>query len=264
MGRLLPFRDGLRACPSWDVARALAVWGSRWSFDPGQLGERQRASLCRRTERYLEEACPGCDGQGHGDVPHGGVLHEGSPVFLPWVWHEASDETERRRVGSAWLLAGDSRAAAQLVGGAAASGCLAHPDALWLRQDAVVERLRMLSMSCNMNAVSSWEPAALARSFVWFPPFFPRADEGAFLGSIVWALRFGAPHEASRPSGWEGPDGREREGPHALVGGWPAIGPPQREGSGQAQERLEFLNRREWAIACMGYASLMASLEGAA
>lgn len=260
-GVLVPLAEVFGEGASWEFARALALWGERWAFDPSELGGRQRAVMRRRAGRLVSRAAAVASGFPGvaGDSP-GSFLSEHSRVAFPWVWYEASVGSEGRRVGSAWLFAGDLPPLRRALGNPCLRGPLFHPDAAACLLEDLPPRLLPENLAYSMGSFLDCPVSDVAPAYAWIPCWLVSSEREAFLASLAWALmRCGSP----RLPGCGSSSGRgEAFGSLSLVGGWPLPEAPLRSSSARDEALAKFLNRREWALALMACAEVADVTEG--
>lgn len=260
-GVLVPLAEVFGEGASWEFARALALRGERWVFDPSALGGRQRAVMRRRAGRLASKAAAVASGfPGVADDSPRPFLSKRSRVAFPWVWYEASVGSEERRVGSAWLFAGDLPPLRRALRNPRLRAPLFHPDAAARLLEEVPPRLLPENLAYSMGSFLDRPVSDVAPAYVWLPRWLVSSEREAFLASLAWVLmRCGSP----RLSGCGSPSGRsEAFGSLPLVGGWPLPEPPLRSSSARDEALVKFLNRREWALALMACAEAADVTEG--
>lgn len=250
-GRLLSLDAALGESSLQGVAHAMALWGDRWSFDPSLLGARQRAALRRRALRLVRSA------KERAFAPES--LSPGSRVLMPWVWYELAGGAEVRRVGSAWLRAGDSLRLRSALGSCQAGGFWLNPDFVGRAFNAE-ERFLPGSMSQSMESFLLASVEGPDGLLLWLPRELPPREKEVFLGSVVWVLSLGS----LAPFSGEGPlPSGAVPGSLPLVGGWPCRLQDFDKGGGDSLcAHAAFLSRREWALSLMSYAEVSRLMEG--
>lgn len=250
-GRLLPLDAAFREGSSWEIARAVASWGDRWEVDPSLLGDRQRAALRRRASRLIRSVEKLASEQVS--------LSQNSRVAMPWAWYEVAGGVETRKVGSAWLRAGDSLRLRGALESFQVGGLWASPDHIG-RVFAPDERFLFESMSRSMGLLLSCSTEELGNLLLWFPREIPPREKEAFLGSVVWALSLRI-LSASSDVGFS-PVSRASLASSPVVGGWPSRRRPFVREEDSLRAHAEFMSKREWALALMSYAEVSDLMRG--
>lgn len=250
-GLLLPLDSAFREGSSWEIARAVALWGDRWEVDPSLLGDRQRAALRRRASRLVRSV--------EKLASERVLLSQDSRVAMPWAWYEAADGIETRRVGSAWLRAGDSLRLRSALESFQAGGLWGNPDYV-SRVFTSDERFLFESMSRSMGLLLSCSAEELGKLLLWLPREIPPREKEAFLGSVVWVLSL-------RALGTSSDVGLvlASQDPLAslpVVGGWPSCRSSFAREEGSLRVHAEFMSKREWALALMSYAEASDLMRG--
>lgn len=260
-GVLVPLTEVFGEGASWEFARALALRGERWAFDPSALGSRQRSAMRRRAGRLASRAA--AVASGFPDVADDSpkpFLSKRSRVAFPWVWYEASVGSEERRVGSAWLFAGDLLPLRRALGSHRLRGSLFHPDAVARLLEEVPPRLLPENLAHSTGSFLDCSVSDVAPAYVWIPHWLVSSEREAFLASLAWVLVRCGSH---RLPGCGSSSGRsEAFGSLPLVGGWPLPEAPPRSSSARDEALTDFLNRREWALALMACAEVADVTEG--
>lgn len=250
-GRLLPLDAAFREGSSWEIARAVALWGDRWETDPSLLGDRQRAALRRRVSRLVRSV--------EKLASERASLSQDSRVAMPWAWYEVVGGVEVRKVGSAWLRAGDSLRLRGALESFRAGGLWASPDYIG-RAFAPDERFLFESMSRSMGLLLSCSAEELGDLLLWLPREIPPREKEAFLGSVVWVLSLRV-LGASSDAGFS-PVSRASLVSSPVVGGWPSCRRLFARGEGSFRAHAEFMSKREWALALMSYAEVSDLMRG--
>lgn len=260
-GALVSLAEAFGEGASWELARALALRGERWAFDPSALGQRQRAAMRRRASRLVLRAAAIASGLSDAaDGSSGHSLSACSRVVLPWVWHEAPGGVRGRRVGSAWLFAGDLPPLRRALADARLQRLRFHPDAVASLLGKAPSRLLPENLACSMDSFLDRSDSGVAPAYVWLPRWLVVSERDSFLASIVWALT---------SNGFVGSFGRDLPSgrdalfePLPLVGGWPSPKDPVSSSLAYDGALTEFLNRREWALALTACAEIADLMEG--
>lgn len=244
-GRLLPLGTAFREGSSWEIARAVALWGDRWETDPSLLGDRQRVALRRRASRLVRSV--------EGLASERASLSQDSRVAMPWAWYEVADGVEMRKVGSAWLRAGDSLRLRGALESLQAGGLWASPDYIG-RAFALDERFLFENMSRSMGLLLSCSAEELGSLLLWLPREIPPREKEAFLGSVAWVLSLRV-LGASSDVGLS-PISRASSASLPVVGGWPSCRRFFVRDESSLRAHAEFMSKREWALALMSYAEV--------
>lgn len=250
-GRLLPLDAAFGEGSSWEIARAVALWGDRWETDPSLLGDRQRAALRRRASRLVRSV--------EKLASERVSLSQNSRVAMPWVWYEIAGGIETRMVGSAWLRAGDSLQLRGALEPFQVGGLWASPDRIG-RVFAPDERFLFESMSRSMGRLLSCSTEELGNLLLWLPREVPPREKEAFLGSVVWVLSLRA-LSASSDVGLSSVS-RIPLASSPVVGGWPSCRRISMREEGSLRAHAEFMSKREWALALMSYAEVSSLMRG--
>lgn len=260
-GVLIPLAEAFGEGVSWEFVRALALQGELWGFDPSALGQRQRAAMRHRASRLaLRAAAVASAFSDVADGLPGCPLSACSRVVLPWVWHEASGGVGCRRVGSAWLFAGDLLLLRRALGDARLQRLRFHPDAVACFLKEAPPRLLPENLACSMDSFLDCAASGVESAYAWFPRWLVVSEKEAFLASLAWTL---TRRGADRLFGCGlSPGCDEAFGPLPLVGGWPPPKEPVWSSSARDKASTEFLNQREWALALMACVEIADLMEG--
>lgn len=260
-GALVSLAEVFEEGASWEFVRALALRGERWAFDPSALGQRQRAAMRRRASRLVLRAA--AIASGFSDAANGSSgpsLSSRSRVVLPWVWYEALGGAADRRVGSAWLFAGDLPFLRHALADSRLQRLRFHPDAVASLIGEVPPRLLPENLACSMGSFLDHSVSSVASAYVWLPRWLVVSEREAFLASIVWVLACnGSVRSLGRDLSSEWSDPFEFM---PLVGGWPSSKGPASSSPVRDGALTELLNRREWALALTACAEIADLMEG--